>query len=50
MNKREIALMIYEVEKPKNDKSTFIKKMCDAYSKDVLLLILKTAKENNNRG
>ena len=45
MTKREIAKEIYRVEKPNMDETFFIKRMCNNYSKDVLLLILEEAKK-----
>ena len=47
MTKKQIAKEIYSIEKPKNAEEEFVEKMCNAYSKDVLMLILETARKEN---
>lgn len=47
MTKEQIAKEIYNIEKPNNKEEEFVKKMCNAYSKDVLMLILETARKED---
>lgn len=44
MTKEQIAREIWRIEKPRNTESEFVKTMCNRHTKDVLMLILETAR------